>query len=374
MVCANGPLQLAYSGPRELRAPLVGIVGTLFEHFVGGAEWSVVDEERLSVGGEVPPPPPVSAPMHGPAAADASISGEEAVGLFGGALAAGDFDHDGLVDLVIGSVGAGERGASPRAGSVRVLYGRGTVGELSGGGPLARFGSRVAVLDFNLDGIDDLAISAPGASGWNVSKAGASPYPFDGEPTYRHFGAVYVVLGSATVPLGARLELMTTRAFTGLGSALATGDVDGDGHDDLLLGSPACRLCGPRLAVTSSAARRAGERIDGGAIRRSTSTCEAMATALRAGWRVARADWHDALIGAPHHRANASCIRNCEIVGRVYGFDVATATKNVTAARFTITGTSALPPGGTTPRRRVAAIAAPDAAVDKAARAHRRAR
>ena len=268
---------VAAARPRELRAPL-GIVGTLLEHFVG-VEWRVIDEERLSVGGGVPPPPPpVSAPMRA-CSSRRVISGEEAVGLFGGALAAGDFDHDGLVDLVVGSVGAGERGASPRAGSVRVLYGRGTVGELSGGGPLARFGSRVAVLDFNLDGIDDLAISAPGASGWNVSKAGASPYPFD-ETDDRHFGACTWCLkrdGVAGTP-GADDHA----CLTGLGSAPRPAT---------LMATVTMTFSRPGLAamrVGSSLSPRTlrGARVSGSMWRRHprrTLTCEAMATALRAG-------------------------------------------------------------------------------------------
>ena len=88
----------------------------------------------------------------------------------GSALVTGDFDHDGHADVAIGAYGAGVQGETPQAGEVVVLY------NASSGAPRrsdvqaphpqhsAQFGRALAVLDFNLDGVDDLAVSAPGAS------------------------------------------------------------------------------------------------------------------------------------------------------------------------------------------------------------------
>ena len=112
-----------------------------------------------------------------------STTGAAAVQYHGSALATGDFDGDGTPDLAIGRYGASAAGAGadpsgtadrPRMGVVEIQYGgaRSRRSLLTLPETLARFGWSMATIDFNLDGVDDLAIGAPGASDWNASSFG----------------------------------------------------------------------------------------------------------------------------------------------------------------------------------------------------------
>lgn len=97
------------------------------------------------------------------------VIGDPSAGdLFGSALAAGDFDGDGVSDLAIGAPGDDPAGG----GGVNVLYGQafaalGTSGQQFWSqdfpAPNEQFGFSLASGDFNGDGRDDLAIGAPNA-------------------------------------------------------------------------------------------------------------------------------------------------------------------------------------------------------------------
>lgn len=98
-------------------------------------------------------------------------------------------------------------------------------GYVGGDEPSDHFGSAVASGDFNGDGYDDLAMGAPGE---NISF---------GPQVSQNAGAIMILYGgpsgfdaedSATLPGGA--------ADDKLGDALAAGDIDGDGYDDLVAG------------------------------------------------------------------------------------------------------------------------------------------
>jgi hypothetical protein len=157
----------------------------------------------------------------------------------------GDFDNDGFDDLAIGAIGD-RVGAAVGAGSVSTLYGSAggltTVGNqlwhqnvatIAGNASTGDlFGNALAVGDFDGDGFDDLAIGAPG-EGLGLQPRGA--------------GAVNALYGSSEGLSAAGNQIWHqnvagVQGFAGsgdgFGTALAVGDFDNDGFDDLAVGVP----------------------------------------------------------------------------------------------------------------------------------------
>ena len=160
----------------------------------------------------------------------------------------GDFNGDGLDDLVLGAAAADQPGATT-AGEAYIVYGQSSVS--SGSLDLAgldgtngftfrgiashqhgdRVGSFVADAgDVNNDGFDDVLITA--AYGDNLG------------------GAAYLLYGTADAIAGGNLRtdevdgtngyvINTGSGFTGIGRTASLGDVNGDGIDDVLIGATA---------------------------------------------------------------------------------------------------------------------------------------
>ena len=159
---------------------------------------------------------------------------EDGVGEYAAGWTYGDFDGDGLLDGV-----SSDPTADDLRGYVHVVFGDGRETTLRRGqGGLAGayeqydlFGAAITVGDFDADGFDDLAVSAPGSS---VSGR-----------TYA--GGVHIIYGNSS-GLSTTGDQLFTQDSTGIqgvaedadffGEALAVGDFDGDGYADLAVGTP----------------------------------------------------------------------------------------------------------------------------------------
>jgi hypothetical protein len=172
---------------------------------------------------------------------------------FGAALAAGDFNGDGFDDLAVGAPRDHQLNPPDPTGAAFVYYGGPNGIEPPQGAELlhewlpwsngdsrycydAQFGAVLAVGDFDADGFDDLALGAPNAC---VELVGTEP-PVRG-------GEAYVAHGSADglVPLSGYLMSQRSPGLHGdletgdfFGAAVAAGDFNADGFDDLAIGVP----------------------------------------------------------------------------------------------------------------------------------------
>lgn len=171
--------------------------------------------------------------------ADATFEGAAAGDTFGyGLRGGGDFDGDGIDDMVVGA--PYNDGAAANAGAAYVFLGAsgggawsGTVGATSADcvyrGVAANDWagwSFATGFDFDDDGWDDLAIGSPGVDDGLGSNTGL-------------VALFYNTACSGTASVSTADTLIQGKlAGEQFGFSLAAGDVDDDGYDDLVVGAP----------------------------------------------------------------------------------------------------------------------------------------
>jgi hypothetical protein len=153
---------------------------------------------------------------------------------FGAAVVTGDFNRDGKIDVAVGAPNDTVGGVA--SGSVSVFPGSAT--GISTGKRLRqadagasdeagdKWGTALAVGDFNKDGYSDLAVGAPDEVVSGVKSGGISVFPGSASGLTTGQGFNQSTAGGAN------------EAGDAFGSALAAGDFNGDGFADLAIGVP----------------------------------------------------------------------------------------------------------------------------------------
>lgn len=149
---------------------------------------------------------------------------------FGHSLAGGDFNGDGFSDLAVGApYDASVSAVDTELSKVYIFFGGSQMDDaadvvLEAEGPVHQFGWSLACAgDLNKDNYDDLAVGAD----------------YYGSHTDLRRGKLYVYFGGNPMDDAADVQLNGENSYVWFGHSVAgAGDVNADGFDDLLVGSP----------------------------------------------------------------------------------------------------------------------------------------
>jgi len=218
------------------------INGDGYADVIIGAHWA--DQAGASSAGETyvifgSSAPPATIDLNS-SFADMIIYGDDANDWSGNCVSSGDINGDGYDDVIIGAFSANPAGRS-EAGETYVIFGsdappasvdlNSTAADMTISGDDAGdcSGYFVSSGDINGDGYDDVIISAPYADLAGRSDAGKT----------------YVIFGSDAPPASVDLNSTTAdmtisgeAAYEKFGRSVSSGDINGDGYADVIIGDP----------------------------------------------------------------------------------------------------------------------------------------
>ncbi len=165
---------------------------------------------------------------------DLTVIGYSSGDQLGTSLTSGDYNNDGIDDIVVGVYNAAAS-SDKRPGKVYIYYGKATWGNqgvdyvlgkpdalLAGDDSGDNFGLSLTTQDLNNDDIDDLLVGAPSAS----------------TPGKNESGVVYIYSGSSK-GISSLFQVAIYGEAEGerFGSSINSGDINGDGNADVVVGA-----------------------------------------------------------------------------------------------------------------------------------------
>lgn len=167
------------------------------------------------------------------------IYGDQANGYLSEISASGDFNKDGFKDLLLGAAGRNQfagaafmiLGSANPASTIYLFVNQANLTVL-GAGNFHALGHSVAAGDVNGDGYDDMIVSA---DGFNSGRGAV--YVFLGGPDLTGPAVVNLASSTSSPNASPALTILGASAENRLGRSVASGDVNGDGIADIIIGA-----------------------------------------------------------------------------------------------------------------------------------------